>query len=434
MRRLICTVFGVVLFWIVGAVPASTAAAACTGPNIDFTASPVAVAALAGTVSAFDSKCSATSEQLASKEPPSGQSVFATWWAGHDLGAYEGFGTSDAFLATFDPPNSQQESEILEKGGGEVLTIPIAQAAVALLVHLPKGCTAKSGTGKKAIDRLALSDAQLEELFSGEITTWSELAAAGVHLHDALVGEKCDSEAAIVPVVPDEASDLSHIVKGFLNEISGGALASEDGASHTWGELSEPSLNEVWPTAAHVRHATAPGAGTAAEVASTTGSVGFASLNEARADSAFTPAGEGGEGSAIFWAKLQSKGNNTADPSTDGETNAAANANCAKDEYLDRGGKLPSPEGTWNEVVAGTAQKHYPLCGLGYVVSLTKYSAFSEKGRETSEGEVGTAKGYFEAAFKSKVLAQFHDFLNPEWPRPKEPLVEGGIASVPVKY
>jgi ABC-type phosphate transport system substrate-binding protein len=65
-------------------------------------------------------------------------------------------------------PSKAQEEEIESHGAGKVLTIPVLQAAVAIVVHLPKGC--EKVEGGPVPGRLALKDATVEKIFQGTVT------------------------------------------------------------------------------------------------------------------------------------------------------------------------------------------------------------------------------------------------------------------------
>lgn len=396
-------------------VAPGTASAACSGANIKANGSSLqAGAQIKDWSKAFDERepCSAEGKEQVSYESTSSGKGLASWWVGHEVAKYKGFGPTNAFVATDQPPNAKQESEILEKGpGAKVLTIPVAQAALALPIHLPTGCLATGGK-KGKVKRLVLSDATLQGIFNHTITTWG--AVPGV------AGATCEKTAPIVRVVRKEGSGTTAIIKKFLFEIN---KAPVDGGL-TWSQLAEENQNIEWPAEAENLEKKEKGSGIAAYVAATPGTIGYSNVNEVRENVAFTPAGGGGEGTAIFWPELQSKGKKYMDPSTNGESNTPANAKCAGESYIRLDGvgkqaKFPpeSTEDLWNEVTANKVQKSsYPLCGFTYDLSLTKFSDFlgSEPLNEPTSSEVETVKNYMGEAILSptgqKVL-QGTDFL-----------------------
>jgi hypothetical protein len=218
-------------------------------------------------------------------------------------------------------------------------------------------------------------------------------------------------------VVRKEGSGATSLLEKVLYEINKGAV---DG-SENWFELAEQVDNTKWPDETEDLITAEKGSGIASKVVSTAGSIGFANLNEVRANTAFTPAGGGGEGEPIFWPELQSKGTKYEDPSTDGESNTAANANCAGEDYISlnkagKQGKFPpeSTEDLWNEVTANTVEKaSYPLCGFAYTLSLTKFSNFNEEAHPTSAAEVETVKNYLTFVLgEGQSLLSGHDYLS----------------------
>jgi ABC-type phosphate transport system substrate-binding protein len=388
--------------------PGTASAAGCTGANIEANGASLQAAAQQNVWEpAFNAKCSGT-EQVKFTSTSSNKGL-ESWWVLHLVEKYKGFGASNAFVGTDQPPNTTQSSEILDKGpGATVLSIPVLQAALALPIHLPEGCTATGGK-KGKVKRLVLSDATLQGIFAHTITTWGSVAG--------IAGTSACKASPIIRVVRKEGSGSTSLLEKFLYEINKSAV---DG-SESWNELAEQVENIKWPDETEDLVTAEKGSGIAATVVSTAGSIGFANLNEVRANPAFTPAGGGGESSAIFWPELQSKGSKYEDPSTDAEADAAANANCAGEDYISlnksgKQGKFPpaSTEDLWNEVTANVVEKKsYPLCGFTYDLSLTKFSDFSEEAHPTSAAEVETVKNYLTFVLgQGQTLLNDHDFLS----------------------
>jgi ABC-type phosphate transport system substrate-binding protein len=400
-------------------VAPGTASAACTGASIE--ANGAAIEANAHKEvwePAFNAKCSGppATEQVTYVSTSSSKGL-ESWNVNKIAEKFKGFGPGNAFVGTDQPPNPTQQGEILEKqepvSGAKVLSIPVLQAALALPIHLPEGCTATSGKGKKAIGRLVLSEEQLEKVFAHEITTWSQLVEASNNFNeDKLVGAACDASAPIIRVVRKEGAGATSLLEKVLFEVDKSAV---DG-SETWNGLAEQVENTLWPDEGEDLIRAEKGSGLATAVAKTAGSIGYANLNEVRQVAAFTPAGGGGEGTQTFWPELQNKGKKFADPSTDGESNTPAEANCEDEDYVSLNGtgkqaKFPpaSTEDAWNEVTASTTEKKsYVLCGFAYVLSLTDFGNFAG----TSEAEVTTLKDYFAFVLgEGQTLLKGHDFL-----------------------
>jgi ABC-type phosphate transport system substrate-binding protein len=344
------------------------------------------------------------------------------------------FGPGNAFAATDEPPNEKQLEEIesneTPKTTNTLESIPVAQESVVILVHLPSGCTA---TSTAASGRLAFTNADLQGVFAGEIKEWGKITGGG----DAVTGTGCSTDS-ITPIVRFDQSGTTHIFKRYLGLINSAPLATEDG-SETWGELSEASLNTVWPTAAGVEKPAIKGGGEElAKVIATPGSIGYVNLAEARKSSSFVPP-SGGANEPTFWAVLENshKGSGKKekvtyqDPSNNGEIATLDAANCGKTVYTN--GKEPFPPSsvlaTWNTVTTSVTlkEKTYSLCGLTYDLAFTHYDLLSG----TTEPEATTVNNYLKFVTSKKqgqVLLPGDDYLG----LPKDIITkaEAGAAAV----
>ena len=100
------------------------------------------------------------------------------------------FGPTNAFVVTEEPPNPTEKTEIENNEStpgsapSSVLTIPVLQEAIAVLVHLPANCTATSTTFP---ERLVIGNETLQKIFLGTIVDWSEIKDGG----DVLTGTGC---------------------------------------------------------------------------------------------------------------------------------------------------------------------------------------------------------------------------------------------------
>ena len=297
------------------------------------------------------------------------------------------FEASNAWVSTDEPPNNTQISEIESHGKtelsfpGTLYTIPVAQGADAIIVNLPSGC---EGASKVNAHRIVLNNVTLEKIFAGEITKWSEITDN----EDKLVAEKgktCNAETPITPVVRKDESGTTHIFKKYLSLINKEAFETEKGENKTWVEVSEGPESTTWPKAAKVVKPTENGNGAVvALVAATPSSIAYSDLATIRSNKSFTPP-VGGPFTSRFWVEIQNNGIGTtgtityAEPSTNGDSEATANANCAATEYTN-GEEVPFPPSSvveaWNEVTTSTTEKNYPICGLTYSLSLHSYSKY----------------------------------------------------------
>jgi ABC-type phosphate transport system substrate-binding protein len=330
-----------------------------------------------------------------------------------------------AIVTTDEPINEEDKKEIeaheTTSVAKTVQSIPVIQAAVAIIMHLPKGCTAKSEGAK---ERLVLDNVTLEKIYSGKITKWGEIKDDG----DQLVGCEVEPNSApITPIVRLDASGTTHIFKKYLSLINPTEkLETEKNELKTWAEISEGTENTVWPKAAKVVKAEKEGGGAlVTEVANKEGSIGYANLADARSNGGFSKTGVGGAGTSKFWAPIQNSGLSTtkklsyADPSTDGDTEPLADANCVKEKYTNGKGKTFPPSSTdetWNQVTTETKEKNYPICGFSYDMTLSHYGAYVADGdASVLEGEAVTANNFLEFVLEDKaeggqILIEDHDY------------------------
>jgi ABC-type phosphate transport system substrate-binding protein len=332
-----------------------------------------------------------------------------SWGAG--AGAGKGnFAPTNNFVASEEPPNAKQKEQIEKEGtGGKLLTIPVMQAANAIVVHLPKGCTAKS---KATPGRIALSNATLEKIFHGTLTSWKSIKNG----KDKFKGKKHACEKPIQRVVRLDPAGTTSVVKRYLDLVEPSSFLVE-GKSTTWNKLAEESPNTVWPEEkAHPLLRGKGHKGVLEIVAATESTIGYANLEDARKNTSFIPP-LGGPGHETFWAVLENgsvkKGVKTiptfADPSTNGEVEAKEKSNCKDTMYTNGGSALPSAEGLWTQVTTATSEPHYPLCGLSYDLSLTKFQGF--KGA-TDEG-TRTASDYLKFILEGgQKVIKGHDYIN----------------------
>jgi len=287
------------------------------------------------------------------------------------------------YCGTDEAPNATQRFEIegFKKEGGEgesLETIPVAQGADAIIVHLPTHCVAESEIEKSGIKyklgRLVLDDSTLEGIYRGTIKTWKQLIANQKAGHDALackggsvnikiINENEEEEEVAVatgaqeeeqvirPVVRLDHGGTTHIFKTWLEQVNNTptkfeALPEERGGKkigcgkplpeeeRIWSQTAEGCENQRWPTATHVLFGTIAGnPGMEARVSETPSSIAYPDLGSAREDGFWSKkcptkvkpplcGGENkkgtsekvGEQNTQFWAEVQ----DTATPSDAG--------------------------------------------------------------------------------------------------------------------
>jgi len=299
--------------------------------------------------------------------------------------------------------------------GAAIESIPVAQGAVAIVVHLPKDCLASSeivtSKGKKeTLGRLALDQEVVEGIYHGSIKTWTEaLTKQGSDGSDTLTCTEGGASDRIHPVVREDKSGTTHIFKSFLEQVnnekipmeafseviaegvgtgekpcSGGELGA--GALKTWENVAEGCENQRWPEAAEVVRPKEQGnPGVIKKVNATESSIGYADLAVAQEEKVFNPpaGGEGkkGEKHKEFWAVLQnSKPGATPvtfeDPSSKGDGEKEGSSNCKNTNYISAVGTKFPPASTredWSKVKGSDVSTTYPICGLTYVLAARQY-------------------------------------------------------------
>jgi ABC-type phosphate transport system substrate-binding protein len=367
---------------------------------------------------------------------------------------------AQAFVGTDNPPNEAVKNKIEARGtGGKVLTIPTLQASIAIIVHLPTGCTAeatKGGPGATPIKRLVLSQHSVEALFRGVDTKWTQVKDGG----DKLVGcTKAVQETAIKRVVREDGSGTTATFKKSLELINGKGEAEagkvcNDAKTLTWLQCAEePPANTVWPKEAEDLRGNGSG-GVIEKVELTPSSVGYVNLANARAGKGHGVL-PGGEGQAGFWAPVENGHTEVvggtakkiyADPANNGDNATAGKANCEETEYVAivpksgkaEKGKFPpsSTEKVWNIVSAEKKETHYSFCGFTYDLALTKYNGFSG----ATVGEATTAGDFLEFVLNAaseggqKLIGENHDYealpTNAEPKKNVQKIAQEGAAKV----
>ena len=335
------------------------------------------------------------------------------------------FGTTDAFTGTDQPANETQGEEEeknanggLAEGKGTLRTIPVLQAAVAVIVHLPEGCKA---TSTAAPGRLALKNSTLEKIFEGKDHEWGKVFKVTEGGDTITCTTKTAKELKAAPltrVVRSDGSGTTAIFKKYLNLIDKKEIA---GFGKTWEQSAEEVPNTNWPNNTGVTKVIGglKGPGVVAEVVKNAGTIGYANLADARANAKMIPP-EGGAGQSTFWVKVEdgSKPSVTfADPATNEDEKELAQANCKEEVYTNGKKKFPPPTTAqfWNQVTTSKVEKNYTICGFSYDQALTAYGDYSTDGG--SEEEARSVFDYLNYALDTgpeggqTQLAEKHDYL-----------------------
>jgi ABC-type phosphate transport system substrate-binding protein len=304
-----------------------------------------------------------------------------------------------SFAASDDGPTTAQiENAQNATTGAKALIIPVTETAISVVVHPPASCTLK-------FDKThGITYKQLTQLWGGkEITKWEQLTNAEP------VGAGC--KEPIVRVVRSDTSGTTFQFKNYLATLktNGGVNMPCELKGFNEALNTEPNTNEwanmkaihtetgtpnlTWPEKGNCKDETistverkSGGGGIAAYVAATAGTIGYAALPDAKANSA-----------SVAWLQNKSaEGVTYAAPEAEPEEGGkkVKRSNCGNRVYTvptpgrpaKEGGTPPAESGEsvdWSKTfgasptVGGTL---YPLCTLSYDLSWTKYEKAGEAG------------------------------------------------------
>jgi hypothetical protein len=332
----------------------------CTGSSVDGRASSLqglaqdvwtgATAGAGFNVSSFG--CSVDPGTPAVSAASSG-SCLLSW---HADGAP--FDTTQAFCGSDAAPTTAQINTVnatVATGGSQtsVLTIPVAQSAIAIVVNPPAGCTLSSAV-----------QTTVERVFRGSVTTWAGLGATG-----------CGSAPITRVVRGDWDGETQQFKRWLTTQFNGNVTTSPN---RSWADLSASSTNTVWPGTSIASTAGCTMSGVC------DGGGGFGDEDEVQT----IGANEGSIGYAALWAVRKKyiihtypwlkwialrAGILTVDPSTNGLATTKARSNCPASNSA-YGSSLPSATATWATTTLSTAGTSYPLCVLTYALALKDYT------------------------------------------------------------
>jgi ABC-type phosphate transport system substrate-binding protein len=286
------------------------------------------------------------------------------------------------------------------------LTIPVAQAPVAVLLSLPSGCELEPVAGKAV--HVEIENATLDELWQGnKFPTWSTFlkaieAAGGLanvkSIHEVTAGA---CSGAITREVRSVGSGTSYAFKSYLAQVDPTEWAQYATDYVNWPGTPSTEFNSV---------ANHSGGELAQHVAENPGSVGYANTADAATiykclDTACTTGDVGFSGAAtettdgssalhqILWTKVQNNGtavksgtftpgyatpqNGSGLPKASEYTGNCATGKITPSEY----GAPHSAEDSWNGVLASDPNadvdlsgNFYPICALTYDLAWKHYN------------------------------------------------------------
>lgn len=271
-----------------------------------------------------------------------------------------------AYIGSDDPPTrSQIENAEGAGGGAKPVIFPVAQTAIAIVVHLPSGCEINGG----------ITWTDLNKVFAGTITHWNELSTDN--------GNAACS-AAIERVVRSEGSGTTFQFKNYLSVLETGHSGEGPGCSlGTWAALrpienaETGAPNTTWPSCSGRSpiHAAAGGGAVAEYVKNNVDTIGYAALPDARGKGATTvPLQNGTElGSPSYGTPEEGEALE--------EGNEKANCGSRVYEVPAEGRKEGSNTGIavdWSSTfgaVPTIGGEFFPLCTLTFDVGWTNYEA-----------------------------------------------------------
>jgi hypothetical protein len=277
------------------------------------------------------------------------------------------------FSAADFAPTPEQEKNIDDgpsgagqPGSGEIHVIPVAGAAITVIVHFPQGCVLKTpGIGTPASGantlnedvstggvndstndptgdqysnqtvRVHIKDETLEKIWQGQVTTWGGIVKGQFIKVAEGAGKEpsvCEAEP-IIRIVREDASGTTYNFKHFLALLpytTGGGPALWTSASSlvgtkntAWPLESGPGVpadvngtTNVCESTEHICHAAAgKGSSLALAVKDNSGSIGYLDLATAREEGfnmTPNPSGEPGDGhfneaenDRLYWVPLE---------------------------------------------------------------------------------------------------------------------------------
>ncbi|MBJ7473259.1 MAG: substrate-binding domain-containing protein [Solirubrobacteraceae bacterium] len=358
-----------------------------------------------------------------------------------------------AFTATDEAPSMSEEANMEWfglVGPTNLLTIPVAQSAIAVIVNLPDGCTLASDSYRKA------TLANIEKIMWGEKVTWGSLLGSSA----ALVGTPTPGggtcrDKAIKRVVPRDSSGTTHAFKQVLNVSVNNRWETEP-----WKQISPTNPtsvtdevnfmatanNTAWPnvpgvTAAYshsniksIARADYGEADAAWKAIGTDSSISFADLATAR----WAGFGYYGTSDDRFWLQVTAPSGGssvvTNDPAKDpAEAPDVFGANCSSQSTGRDYGSLPAEgaKGNWNAVTGAKARfksGEYPICALTYVLAYDNYSV-----TPTPEPQARTVSDfvkYMTGTGQTLLAAADYQALPTVGPNPLRPIAVAGANAI----
>ncbi|HEX7245528.1 MAG TPA: substrate-binding domain-containing protein [Solirubrobacterales bacterium] len=307
--------------------------------------------------------------------------------------------TAFSFIGTDDAPTAAQIANMTSvSSGAGVLTIPVAQTAIAIMADPPAGCSVESITNK-----------DLENVFNGSIIKWSQLEQF-LTAKGGAPDPACNFR--IKRVVRAEGSGTTYQIKNYFNLIRGKTkgVPCTEGATEglaTWGELETNGAgghpNIDWPkdegcAIPLTEIVTAAGGGALAKfVAENSGTIGYASLPDVK--SKIAECEEKGTCKNPEVLKVQYNAKKKLSEALYASPQSGETANCSTASYTvpalaRRAVSHNAANVDWSQVFGAKTNTEksgagYGICTLTYALAWNKYS-----GPGFTAGQEETAKDF----------------------------------------
>ncbi|HEX3520216.1 MAG TPA: hypothetical protein VHT29_14375 [Solirubrobacteraceae bacterium] len=295
-----------------------------------------------------------------------------------------------AFIGTDLAPTKTQMEEMGEAGklltgaktANKIVSIPVVQSAIAVMISLPVKCEPATGTTTATV-----TGKHLQEEFESNKPQYLTLVAK--------VGAQAECNVAPKLQVRSANSGTTAGFKRFLGSIGTADLANPESA--TWkplNETGEKSENTEWPAGATVNKCCEKGSELAETVFKNAGELGYADLADARKAGFTTEWKKTGPVGSEFWviiAKVETQGESISP-----EVAGNKESNCTKTVYKGIPANVKAGE-DWSAVRQENTEKAlsaaYPICTLTYDLAWQHY----EWPSLTGDPEIKYTQGEFNA-------------------------------------
>jgi hypothetical protein len=357
----------------------------------------------------------------------------------------------DWYVGTDDPPTTGNLASAIvasgdKNGNLEEITLPVAQAPIAVILSLPAGCEIEEGSS------LELDGKDLVEVWEGTVHTWKELLVKLGYAESATsppgageffsVTAPAGCNEAIILQARETYSGTTYAFKNYLNldanDLSYNTTTGQFATQNLWtGYISDAP---VWPATVKTT-GNSKGSSLVKNSAKTPGSIGYANTSDAvaSADGGFTDKAtsttfESSAAHQIVYARIQ---NNVATVTKDeaehvtppvdsyadpvSVNGAGTVGNCETDKLLP-GDKSPpySYTDSWYGITAedpnialdDTSGNWYPICALTYDLVWRHYNAGGLWASAAAEGVANSVKDLFTyitgAAGQAAIEAEYY--------------------------